>query len=92
MFKLNGRKKALDLEVKRLMEEMQKKDVASTEYADLLTQVERINKIQSEKKRISPDTALTVAAMMIQTVIVLKHEEINVIAGKAWGLLPRWRV
>lgn len=92
MFKLNGRKKALNDEVARLMEEMKKKDVGSKEYADLLTQVERINKIQSEKKRISPDTMFTVAAMLVQTVIVLKHEELNIIAGKAWGLLPKWRV
>lgn len=88
--KKNG--KALNLECERLMEEMRKVQVGSKEYADLLEKVERLNKIKADKKGISPDTAFTVTAMLLQTIFVLKHEELHVIAGKAWGLLPRWRV
>lgn len=92
MFKLNGKRKAINLEIERLMEKMQKVDVTSNEYGKMLEQVERLNKIKNERKRVSPDTLFTAGMILAQTLIVLKHEKLEVIAGKAWGLLPKWRV
>lgn len=65
----------------------------SSEYAKLLGNVERIHKLMDIKKPspVSRETLLTVGANILGILLIIKHEDVNVITSKALGFVIRVR-
>lgn len=74
-----------------LLLELQLHKGDSSEYARIVEQMEKLAKLHKTKKSlaIDPNTALTVAANIVGIILVLKHEQLNVIASKAFGLVMK---
>jgi len=82
-------KKAVD----RAVRELDDYSVTSIEYAEVLDRLSRLHKMQVENKpaSVSPDTLVLVAANLVGIVLIIKHEQFNVITSKALSFLPRLR-
>lgn len=83
--------------INALLYEMQNVPSDSDQYAILQ---KRFVELYSSKKvdheinrtsRISPDVMLTVGANLIGILLIIKHEEVNVIATKALGFVMKAR-
>lgn len=57
---------------------------------DQLTKLYAI-KDQESPKRVSPDTLVTVGANLLGVLVIIKHEQVNVITSKALAFLPKIR-
>lgn len=65
----------------------------SQEYAKLMSNVERIHQMMDIKKTspVSRETLLTVGANILGILLIIKHEDVNVITSKALGFVIRVR-
>lgn len=63
------------------------------EYTKILANVERLHELMGEHKpaRISPETKATIAANLIGILMIIRHEDVNVISSKALGFIMRTR-
>lgn len=94
MFKKQKEKTQLDRvierEIGRLVE-----PTTSQEFAKQLTVVEKLMKIrkdhQVEPDRISKETMALIGANLLGILLIIRHENVNVITSKALGMLPRLR-
>lgn len=61
------------------------------EYAKLLTSAERVHAMMDNKKPspVSRETLLTVGANILGILLIIKHEDVNVITSKALGFVIR---
>lgn len=95
IFTKNDKKDALDLEIKKVSDRLAELSADSEEYTKLLNVLDGLYKTKSgceKPNRISPDTLAVVLGNLIGIVIILKHEEINVITSKALGFVLKGRV
>lgn len=83
----------IEEEYVRILTVLRSSQVDSQEYAKLLGNVERINGLMDIKKPspISRETLLTVSANILGILLIIKHEEVNVITSKALGFVIRVR-
>lgn len=65
----------------------------SAEYAKLLTSAERVHGMMDIKRSspVSRETLLTVGANILGILLIIKHEDVNVITSKALGFVIRVR-
>jgi hypothetical protein len=65
----------------------------SQEYAKLLGSAERIHGLMDVRKPspVSRETLLTVGANILGILLIIKHEDVNVITSKALGFVIRVR-
>ena len=63
----------------------------SDEYATIMERVTKLQKLKEieSPKRISPDTALTVGANLLGIVLIIRHEQLNVVTSKALSFVMR---
>lgn len=64
----------------------------SATYAKTLTSVERLHTLLNHKKTAEPlsrDTLATIGANLFGILLILKHEDVNVITSKALGFIMR---
>ena len=86
-------KSKLDLEIDNLLEQLNECDPYSENYPKLLKSLEELIKIKTNKKKsISPDTLLVVGGNLLGIMMILHHEQLNVITSKALGFVLRGRV
>jgi hypothetical protein len=66
-------------------------DIGSEEYEQRLSAVSRLHKMRQEEKpdQVSLDTAAVIAANLLGIVMIVRHENVNVIASKAMGLVMK---
>ncbi len=76
-------------EVKRLYESLKELVPGSDDYQKA---VEAIEKIRGQKKRIDWTPIIVAGIGLTQIILILKHEELRVIASKALGFVVRGRV
>lgn len=58
------------------------------EWEDLLTKLERLDKLKGAKRpKLSPDQIVAGAVSLISVVAVIRHEQFNVLASKAVGFI-----
>lgn len=78
--------KYIDEKLEKLIEEAEDpRDIKS-----ILELLEKRLDIEDKKRfKVSPDTVVLALANLTGIVLVLKHEELNVITGKAFNLLRR---
>lgn len=86
-------KSKLDLEIDNLVTELNECDPYSEQYPKLLRNLDELMKIKkNEKRSISPDTMLVVGGNLLGILMILRHEQLNVITSKALGFVLRGRV
>lgn len=63
----------------------------SEEYAKVLTSAERLNKMLDNYKpaTVSRDTLATIGANLFGILLIIRHEDMNVITSKALGFVMR---
>jgi hypothetical protein len=65
----------------------------SEDYIQTLSCIERMHPLMGDEKpsRINPETRATIAANLIGIILILKHENVNVITSKALSFVTRLR-
>lgn len=64
--------------------------ITTEEFAKTLDQIIKLNKMKDESsRRVSPDTLALITANLAGIVMILKHEQVNVIATKAMSLVVK---
>lgn len=83
----------VDRLIAKAVMELQEHDASSEEYGVILERLSKLNKMRIEEKsaRVSPDTVLTVTANLLGIIMILKHEQLNVITSKATSFVQRTR-
>lgn len=81
----------LEEEYVRSLTTLKMHPIDSQEYAKMLSSVERIHQMMDIKKpsSVSRETLLTVGANILGILLIIKHEDVNVITSKALGFVIR---
>jgi hypothetical protein len=81
----------LEEEYVRILTVLSSNQPDSTEYAKLLANVERVHEMMGIRKpsSVSRETLLTVGANILGILLIIKHENVNVITSKALGFVIR---
>lgn len=91
--KIPEHQRKLEREYIRTLTWLEESQVGSEEYAKLLNSVERIHELMEIEKpsSVSRETLLTVGANILGILLIIKHEDVNVITSKALGFVIRVR-
>jgi hypothetical protein len=83
----------VELELSRLFKLLRTYEPDSDEYAATVDKIAKLHKLETDEqsRRVSPDTLALIGANLLGIVMILKHEELNVITTKTMGLLMRAR-
>lgn len=82
----------LEKEISLVLDKLKKEDVGTEEYQNILDHLSKLYEMkQKDKSSISPDTVAVVAGNLLGIILILKHEELNVITSKALGFVIRGR-
>lgn len=84
----------LNKEIDSLLDELQYHEKDSKEYAQILNQLEKLEKMKAMRKEhwIKPDQMVGAGANLAGILLILKHEELNVIVSKALSFVVKGRV
>jgi hypothetical protein len=84
----------LESELESVIVRLRLETVPQEDYVKTLTVVERLHEMMDKEKSsfVSKDTILTVAANLIGIILIIKHENVNVITSKALSFVPRLRI
>jgi len=77
--------------VNRALLDLKNHAVGSEEYQKSLDALTKLYKMKNEEKpsSVSKDTLVVVAANLLGLLMVIKHERVNVITSRAFGMLLR---
>lgn len=92
MFRKKDKRTTIQKEIDDLLLEMEKMDPMSEEYKTRLQNVERLTKIKESyepKISFSPDAILGFLANILGIVLILHHEDFNVITSKATSFVSK---
>lgn len=83
----------LESELERILTVLPLYQPETQEYAKTLTHVERIHGMMDHKRPspVSRETLVTVGANLLGILMIIKHEDVNVITSKALGFVIRTR-
>lgn len=83
----------LEEELVRILAVLPMHQADSVEYAKLLKSAERVYEMMDIRKppSVSRETLLTVGANILGILLIIKHEDVNVITSKALGFVIRVR-
>jgi hypothetical protein len=83
----------LEQEFEHILAVLPKVQPDTNEFAKMLTSAERIYGMMNIKKSpsVSRETLVTVGANLLGILLIIKHEDVNVITSKALGFVIRVR-
>lgn len=83
----------IESELERALTAMRTEMVDGEDYVKRLNIVERLSGLMDKEKpkTLSKDTMLAVAANLIGIILIIRHENVNVITSKALGFVLRPR-
>ena len=83
----------VDFAVNKAFRTLNSHEPESPEYAKILDQIVKLHKMQMEEtsKFVSKDTLALIGANLAGLLMVIKHENVNVITSRAMGLLLKPR-
>lgn len=89
-------KTMLEKEIEAVLLDMKDMYVGSEEYEVALNHLSTLHEINSKEKKekkwnVSPDTMAVVAGNLLGIILILKHEELNVITSKAMNFVIKGR-
>lgn len=84
----------LELVYDQAVRELLFKQVGSEEYEKTLAQVAKIHGLLKDEKsaRVSRDTLAVIGANLLGILMIIRHENINVITSRAMGLITQAKV
>lgn len=94
MFKFTNKKKTkLEVEIDLVLDDMKEMYIDSDEYKASIEHLSKLYDIKSKDDtgRVSPDTMAVVVGNLLGIVLILKHEELNIVTSKALGFVLRGR-
>lgn len=78
--------------INELYSELDCLNPAGEDYPKVVDQIVKLTELQNKKKlSVSPDVVLTVAGNLAAVLIVVKYEQLNVIATKAFQIVKVFR-
>lgn len=86
-------KTMLEKEIEAILLDMKDMDINSDEYEVALNHLSTLYEINLKEKKwnVSPDTMAVVVANLLGIILILKHEELNVITSKAMNFVIKGR-
>lgn len=86
-------KTMLEEEIDAVLLSMKDMYVDSDEYEVALNHLSKLHEMNSKEKKwnVSPDTMAVVAGNLLGIMLILKHEELNIITSKAMGFVIKGR-
>lgn len=83
----------VELELDRLFRRLKSYEPQEEEYAATVDKIAKLHKLQIDERsgRVSPDTLALIGSNLLGIVMILKHEELNIITTKAMSLVMRAR-
>lgn len=86
-------KTMLEKEIEAILLDMKDMDINSDEYEVALNHLTILHEIKTKEKKwnVSPDTMAVVVANLLGIILILKHEELNVITSKAMNFVIKGR-
>lgn len=86
-------KTMLEKEIEEVLLDMKNMYVDSDEYEVALNHLSILHEIKLKEKKwnVSPDTMAIVAGNLLGIILILKHEELNVITSKAMNFVIKGR-
>lgn len=83
----------IDREIAYILNEMDSTDIDDESYTLMINRLDSLYDIRNKNNswRIKPETVLMMSTNLLGIIIVLKHEEMNVITSKAFGLIGKGR-
>lgn len=93
MFSRTKEPSRLDLAYDRAVRELNGYGIGTEEYAQILEIVIKLHKMREEEKEasVSKDTIAIIGANLLGILMIIKHENVNVIASKAMNLVMKPR-
>jgi hypothetical protein len=92
MFGKKKLKSPIQKEIDHVYDELKGYDPKEENYGTILERLAVLYKMQeNEKRQVSPDTAVTIAANLIGILLVIRHEHVNVITSRAMSLITKTR-
>ena len=82
-------KKTIEEETKRVLNLMSLEEVGSDKYMEYLKVYKELVEIKKKRFTISPDILINAATNLIGILLVINHENLNVITSKSFGLIKR---
>jgi hypothetical protein len=92
MFKKSKLEAQLDRGLEQAIDDLTMHDSTGDEYGKILDRVVTLQKVkESERKAssVSPDTAVLALTNLIGIVMIIRHENLNVITSKALGFVKK---
>jgi hypothetical protein len=79
----------VDNEISRLVLALQDKEVDSEEYGSILERLGKLHKVRQDEKpdRVSSDTIALITANLAGILLVIRHENVNVVTSKALSFI-----
>jgi len=88
-------KVTIEEEIKSVLMEMRLIADSNDPHYDVLLgrlcKLKEAESSQKDRRRLSPDTIVVAVAALVQTVMIIKHEELNTITTKAMNFVLRGR-
>lgn len=86
-------KPTLDRNIENAEWKLNSMDPEDEKYSDVLEKVTRLYKLreQSAPQRVSPDTIVLAAVNLVGILLIIRHENINVITSKAMSFVLKPR-
>lgn len=93
MFNRRDTRTKLETQIDTVEEQLSQLDPSSKDYAELLTVLEKLNKLKDNgrKKEIPWATIITCSVALLQTVMILHAEQVGIITSKAVGFIMKGR-
>ncbi len=84
----------LEGELERTLSSLRAEPVSSEDYAKTLNLVERLHVMmdKTQPSTVSKDTLVSVGANLLGILMIIKHENVNVITSKALGFVFRTKI
>lgn len=79
-------------EKERVMELLAKETPGTAEYEKLLSVYLKLDEAEKKRPRVSPDAVVAAATNLFGILMILKHEELNVISTKAINFVLKGRL
>lgn len=81
----------LDMEIESCLRALRKEVPGSENYQKIVTNLSELNAIKGERKHLSPDAALSAGIALTQVGLLLWHEQLHTITGKAISFVTKPR-
>ncbi len=94
MFSRSNAATLIELAYNRAIRELSGHEIGSEEYKTILDRAVTLQKLMDEEKpsSVSKDTLAVIGANLLGILMIIKHENINVITSRAMNLIMKPRV